>query len=248
MKLEKINKYARKKAIGIGSFVLSMTLLMSACGMANVKEEVYIETPPPTITPTLEPTPTNTPEPTPIPELSHEEELELLGMTDQNDINRLCELLYAVYEIDGKDKIVFVNIYYDYTSLEYQLVSCFTGEKLFGWKKERENGTNLSENPSKYTPINNKLEGAVCKEVVGIPSIYENLEHSCGYSYLFNDVPESEFYYEKVMNGECDTYIMSNLETAEYYLKVVPKEYRVTAAELDPNYSIEETPKVKEIG
>lgn len=246
MKPDKNNKYNNWKVIG-ASILLSAGLLFSGCTEATATEMTpTIEptstmqvTPTPTSTPIA--TPVITPEPTltPILELSREEELALLGLNNLEQGNTLLVIDYVIYELNGETKITFA--YLSYNEDHFQINHYFTGEKMFGWETPNTEGLNLTGNPEKYIPINESLNGAKVKMLFPIAAIYEDYENI----ELFNNIPLIEEMHNELIDGSFENHFMNNLEVANLYLDLVPKQYRVKASDLNLELTLDETPKVK---
>ena len=146
----------------------------------------------------------------------------------------------VIYEQNNIKKVSFA--YTTANDKETTIYDCFTEQQMFKGKNPT-GGFVFKEIFQDYEPANDRLINA--KVIDGdmlryIPEILIDNDIE------MRDLEEFNAFLNE--NIPTDDVIVAKQMIAELYLLSIPKEYRVTAAELDPNYSMEETPKVKQIG
>ena len=82
MKLQKNNKYKNKIAAGLSAIIIASAAL-TGCGGSNIIDYLFVEVTP-NILPTDTPSPTATPKPTPAPTPTIEEDMESLGIVEDD--------------------------------------------------------------------------------------------------------------------------------------------------------------------
>lgn len=250
MRLEKVNKYAKKKVIGISTFVLSMTMLIAGCNNKN-KEEV-IETPEPTATISITNTPTPTPNPTATPRLARMKKLE--GEELEKAIEELCiqdkkaDHTLAYYAFcaftTGSGENKFMIVYrgsYNGSEDELTVFDAFTNEELFEFK-DISGYYCINVPTNKIKSINPYFEGAKIEALHVLPFMI------CYYSDFGiepNREIQKEYYGDNIT---LDDVHFTNGRAGEYYVNMVPEAFRVKASDLNREYQIDESPKVKQIG
>ena len=229
MKLQKSNKYKGKIALGLATLMLS-GIVMSGCNSTNA---VVAEEPVATVEVTSTPTPTL--EPTPIPELSYEEEIELLGMIDSEEITPLQSVHVFEYVKDGQRKMMFAFINAQPNEEGYHDVyECFTRQKI------------LTLNYSIYDPNLRVGDRTDCVNITIQSEKLKDVTIERGYMIFY--LPErcttlqipiinNEYYrviyplnINEILKTKCTV-----AEVADMYLSIIPKEYRVSANDLFVN-------------
>ena len=230
MKLEKSNKYNEKKLLNsIKIILLSSTLLM---GCSSVKAEEIKATPEPTPVATSTPTPIPTPEPT--PELT---DMQKLKMYKPKVEKEMMQISYLIYEQNGETKIVFVNIRNnDVNDGRYEVVDMFSQKALFSVPEDCIDGSSTEIDYSQFRPEQKALEGIKVIDIhsiMGLNDSSEMLGIEGGESPLEYTLDEI---YDMEENSGFD-FVYTREDYANYYLAVVPEEYRAYAVDYVDEYN-----------
>ena len=189
----------------------------------------------PTLTPerTASPTPTIevTPAPTHAPELSLEEERELLGVRDVNeviDFNCYSIMLFALKDENGIEvkRLVWFAVGIDMQD-NVGLYNIWDEKKLYSLSKET---NDIRELLKTAMPTNKRLEDAVIIDLVGMPGIEDfYMEHGIDYQ-----IPkECRYYFSSYHHTHERNYFLPMTEVMNLYISCTPKEYRTTWMDFD---------------
>lgn len=247
MKLEKPAKQRMFKPAALCAVIAAVLF----CGCTDIAAEEVVPTPEPTPTieitftpvptPSPSPTPVITPTPTPIVELSFEEEIALLEMADPNAIYFFYSFCAAQFTIDEQEKIMFVLIYYD-DERNIHISDAFTREDVFILDSAYIFGIRGSDKKwNMATPACEGLKDTVINAFYLLDELEKRLTRleipvcSSDYSDYFN--PPDPL----ALNG---TYFRT-YDLACAYIETIPKQHRITAAELKAKPAMEEATKVE---
>jgi len=238
--LDKTNKYSGSKInikkIGLkgllifGELGLGATSLGCATSEAIIDEpittlEQSIHTPTPTATPEV--TPTLVPTATPEPELSREEELELLGFKEGPEIHNNIAVTLLRYEINDEIKMLFTYFEVDYSTNEIVHYDCFNDIELARIPLVEGRLYTPKAMAEEMSATNPALEGA---EFLG-------MEVLCSVDYKQHDFPEVKPYntkHQEIFEVSEEGREFPRKILAEIYLDIVPKPNRVYKKDLTP--------------
>ena len=105
MKLQKNNKYKNKIAAGLSAIIIASAAL-TGCGESNIIDYLFVEVTP-NILPTDTPSPTSTPDPIPEPTPTIEEDIETLGIVNEDVMISDADRFGLIFRMpNGKEKVV----------------------------------------------------------------------------------------------------------------------------------------------
>ena len=230
MKLQKNNKYKNKIAAGLSAIIIASTAL-TGCGESNIIDYLFVEVTP-NILPTDTPSPTSTPDPTPEPTPTIEEDIETLGIINEEVMISDEDRFGLIFRMpNGKEKVV--ETLYNREGNKYTFYDVFTEIPIV-------TATNCTQD--EYYKIHyDEAEILVPyfedAKIVMIGVQFEIENYTVAHidptlqgrmSYFV------EKYYETEMGELLDPedYSFTKEQLAEHYVEFFPKENRVTAEEL----------------
>ena len=123
MKLQKNNKYRNMIAAGLSAIIIASTAL-TGCGESNIIDYLFVEVTP-NILPTDTPSPTSTPDPTPEPTPTIEEDIETLGIINEEVMISDEDRFGLIFRMpNGKEKVV--ETLYNREGNKYTFYDVFT--------------------------------------------------------------------------------------------------------------------------
>ena len=123
MKLQRNNKYKNKIAAGLSAIIIASTAL-TGCGESNIIDYLFVEVTP-NILPTDTPSPTSTPDPTPEPTPTIEEDIETLGIINEEVMISDEDRFGLIFRMpNGKEKVV--ETLYNREGNKYTFYDVFT--------------------------------------------------------------------------------------------------------------------------
>ena len=123
MKLQRNNKYKNKIAAGLSAIIIASTAL-TGCGESNIIDYLFVEVTP-NILPTDTPSPTSTPDPTPEPTPTIEEDIETLGIINEDVMISDADRFGLIFRMpNGKEKVV--ETLYNREGNKYTFYDVFT--------------------------------------------------------------------------------------------------------------------------
>ena len=230
MKLQKNNKYKNKIAAGLSAIIIASTAL-TGCGESNIIDYLFVEVTP-NILPTDTPSPTSTPDPTPEPTPTIEEDIETLGIINEDVMISDADRFGLIFRMpNGKEKVV--ETLYNREGNKYTFYDVFTEIPIV-------TATNCTQDEH-YHIYYDEAEILVpyfedAKIVmIGVQIDIENY----AIAYIDADLEEKMPYFiEKLYGKEIEGFINSEdysftkEQLAEHYVEFFPRENRVTAEEL----------------
>ena len=230
MKLQRNNKYKNKIAAGLSAIIIASTAL-TGCGESNIIDYLFVEVTP-NILPTDTPSPTSTLDPTPEPTPTIEEDIETLGIINEEVMISDADRFGLIFRMpNGKEKVV--ETLYNREGNKYTFYDVFTEIPIV-------TATNCTQD--EYYKIHyDEAEILVpyfedAKIVmIGVQFDIENY----AMAYIDADLEEKMPYFiEKLYGKEIEGFInpedysFTKEQLAEHYVEFFPKENRVTAEEL----------------
>ena len=230
MKLQRNNKYKNKIAAGLSAIIIASTAL-TGCGESNIIDYLFVEVTP-NILPTDTPSPTSTPDPTPEPTPTIEEDIETLGIINEEVMISDEDRFGLIFRMpNGKEKVV--ETLYNREGNKYTFYDVFTEIPIV-------TATNCTQDEHYHIHYDEAeilvpyFEDA---KIVMIGVQFEIENYTVAHidptlqgrmSYFV------EKYYETEMGELIDPedYSFTKEQLAEHYVEFFPKENRVTAEEL----------------
>ena len=230
MKLQRNNKYKNKIAAGLSAIIIASTAL-TGCGESNIIDYLFVEVTP-NILPTDTPSPTSTPDPTPEPTPTIEEDIETLGIINEEVMISDEDRFGLIFRMpNGKEKVV--ETLYNREGNKYTFYDVFTEIPIV-------TATNCTQDEHYHIHYDEAeilvpyFEDAKIV-MIGVQFDIENY----AIAYIDADLEEKMPYFiEKLYGKEIEGFINSEdysftkEQLAEHYVEFFPRENRVTAEEL----------------
>ena len=230
MKLQRNNKYKNKIAAGLSAIIIASTAL-TGCGESNIIDYLFVEVTP-NILPTDTPSPTSTPDPTPEPTPTIEEDIETLGIINEEVMISDEDRFGLIFRMpNGKEKVV--ETLYNREGNKYTFYDVFTEIPIV-------TATNCIQDEDYHIHYDEAeilvpyFEDAKIV-MIGVQFDIENY----AIAYIDADLEEKMPYFiEKLYGKEIEGFINSEdysftkEQLAEHYVEFFPRENRVTAEEL----------------
>ncbi len=230
MKLQRNNKYKNKIAAGLSAIIIASTAL-TGCGESNIIDYLFVEVTP-NILPTDTPSPTSTPDPTPEPTPTIEEDIETLGIINEDVMISDADRFGLIFRMpNGKEKVV--ETLYNREGNKYTFYDVFTEIPIV-------TATNCTQDEHYHIHYDEAeilvpyFEDAKIV-MIGVQFDIENY----AIAYIDADLEEKMPYFiEKLYGKEIEGFINSEdysftkEQLAEHYVEFFPRENRVTAEEL----------------
>ncbi len=230
MKLQRNNKYKNKIAAGLSAIIIASTAL-TGCGESNIIDYLFVEVTP-NILPTDTPSPTSTPDPTPEPTPTIEEDIETLGIINEEVMISDEDRFGLIFRMpNGKEKVV--ETLYNREGNKYTFYDVFTEIPIV-------TATNCTQDEHYHIHYDEAeilvpyFEDAKIV-MIGVQFDIENY----AIAYIDADLEEKMPYFiEKLYGKEIEGFINSKdysftkEQLAEHYVEFFPRENRVTAEEL----------------
>ncbi|CCY44799.1 unknown [Clostridium sp. CAG:1193] len=230
MKLQRNNKYKNKIAAGLSAIIIASTAL-TGCGESNIIDYLFVEVTP-NILPTDTPSPTSTPDPTPEPTPTIEEDIETLGIINEEVMISDEDRFGLIFRMpNGKEKVV--ETLYNREGNKYTFYDVFTEIPIV-------TATNCTQDEHYHIHYDEAeilvpyFEDAKIV-MIGVQFDIENY----AIAYIDADLEEKMPYFiEKLYGKEIEGFINSEdysftkEQLAEHYIEFFPRENRVTAEEL----------------
>ena len=230
MKLQKNNKYKNKIAAGLSAIIIASTAL-TGCGESNIIDYLFVEVTP-NILPTDTPSPTSTLDPTPEPTPTIEEDIETLGIINEEVMISDADRFGLIFRIpNGKEKVV--ETLYNREGNKYTFYDVFTEIPIV-------TATNCTQDEHYHIHYDEAeilvpyFEDAKIV-MIGVQFDIENY----AMAYIDADLEEKMPYFiEKLYGKEIEGFInpedysFTKEQLAEHYVEFFPRENRVTAEEL----------------
>ena len=230
MKLQRNNKYKNKIAAGLSAIIIASTAL-TGCGESNIIDYLFVEVTP-NILPTDTPSPTSTPDPTPEPTPTIEEDIETLGIINEEVMISDEDRFGLIFRMpNGKEKVV--ETLYNREGNKYTFYDVFTEIPIV-------TATNCTQDEHYHIHYDEAeilvpyFEDAKIV-MIGVQFDIENY----AIAYIDADLEEKMPYFiEKIYGKEIEGFINSEdysftkEQLAEHYVEFFPRENRVTAEEL----------------
>ena len=230
MKLQKNNKYKNKIAAGLSAIIIASTAL-TGCGESNIIDYLFVEVTP-NILPTDTPSPTSTLDPTPEPTPTIEEDIETLGIVNEDVMISDADRFGLIFRMpNGKEKVV--ETLYNREGNKYTFYDVFTEIPIV-------TATNCIQDEDYHIHYDEaEILASYFKEaelvMIGAQFDIENYTAAYIDSTLQDRMPYFlEKYYGK-KEGELidpEEYLFTKEQLAEHYVEFFPRENRVTAEEL----------------
>ena len=230
MKLQKNNKYKNKIAAGLSAIIIASTAL-TGCGESNIIDYLFVEVTP-NILPTDTPSPTSTLDPTPEPTPTIEEDIETLGIINEEVMISDADRFGLIFRMpNGKEKVV--ETLYNREGNKYTFYDVFTEIPIV-------TATNCIQDEDYHIHYDEaEILASYFKEaelvMIGAQFDIENYTAAYIDSTLQDRMPYFlEKYYGK-KEGELidpEEYLFTKEQLAEHYVEFFPRENRVTAEEL----------------
>ena len=230
MKLQKNNKYKNKIAAGLSAIIIASTAL-TGCGESNIIDYLFVEVTP-NILPTDTPSPTSTLDPTPEPTPTIEEDIETLGIINEDVMISDADRFGLIFRMpNGKEKVV--ETLYNREGNKYTFYDVFTEIPIV-------TATNCTQDEHYHIHYDEAeilvpyFEDAKIV-MIGVQFDIENY----AMAYIDADLEEKMPYFiEKLYGKEIEGFInpedysFTKEQLAEHYVEFFPRENRVTAEEL----------------
>ncbi len=230
MKLQKNNKYKNKIAAGLSAIIIASTAL-TGCGESNIIDYLFVEVTP-NILPTDTPSPTSTLDPTPEPTPTIEEDIETLGIINEEVMISDADRFGLIFRMpNGKEKVV--ETLYNREGNKYTFYDVFTEIPIV-------TATNCTQDEHYHIHYDEAeilvpyFEDAKIV-MIGVQFDIENY----AMAYIDADLEEKMPYFiEKLYGKEIEGFInpedysFTKEQLAEHYVEFFPRENRVTAEEL----------------
>ena len=230
MKLQKNNKYKNKIAAGLSAIIIASTAL-TRCGESNIIDYLFVEVTP-NILPTDTPSPTSTLDPTPEPTPTIEEDIETLGIINEEVMISDADRFGLIFRMpNGKEKAV--ETLYNREGNKYTFYDVFTEIPIV-------TATNCTQDEHYHIHYDEAeilvpyFEDAKIV-MIGVQFDIENY----AMAYIDADLEEKMPYFiEKLYGKEIEGFInpedysFTKEQLAEHYVEFFPRENRVTAEEL----------------
>ena len=230
MKLQRNNKYKNKIAAGLSAIIIASTAL-TGCGESNIIDYLFVEVTP-NILPTDTPSPTSTPDPTPEPTPTIEEDIETLGIINEEVMISDEDRFGLIFRMpNGKEKVV--ETLYNREGNKYTFYDVFTEIPIV-------TATNCTQDEHYHIHYDEAeilvpyFEDAKIV-MIGVQFDIENY----AIAYIDAELEEKMPYFiEKLYGKEIEGFINSEdysftkEQLAEHYIEFFPRENRVTAEEL----------------
>ncbi len=230
MELQRNNKYKNKIAAGLSAIIIASTAL-TGCGESNIIDYLFVEVTP-NILPTDTPSPTSTPDPTPEPTPTIEEDIETLGIINEEVMISDEDRFGLIFRMpNGKEKVV--ETLYNREGNKYTFYDVFTEIPIV-------TATNCTQDEHYHIHYDEAeilvpyFEDAKIV-MIGVQFDIENY----AIAYIDADLEEKMPYFiEKLYGKEIEGFINSEdysftkEQLAEHYIEFFPRENRVTAEEL----------------
>ena len=230
MKLQKNNKYKNKIAAGLSAIIIASTAL-TGCGESNIIDYLFVEVTP-NILPTDTPSPTSTLDPTPEPTPTIEEDIETLGIINEEVMISDADRFGLIFRMpNGKEKVV--ETLYNREGNKYTFYDVFTETPIV-------TATNCTQDEHYHIHYDEAeilvpyFEDAKIV-MIGVQFDIENY----AMAYIDADLEEKMPYFiEKLYGKEIEGFInpedysFTKEQLAEHYVEFFPRENRVTAEEL----------------
>ena len=230
MKLQKNNKYKNKIAAGLSAIIIASTAL-TGCGESHIIDYLFVEVTP-NILPTDTPSPTSTLDPTPEPTPTIEEDIETLGIVNEDVMISDADRFGLIFRMpNGKEKVV--ETLYNREGNKYTFYDVFTEIPIV-------TATNCIQDEDYHIHYDEaEILASYFKEaelvMIGAQFDIENYTAAYIDSTLQDRMPYFlEKYYGK-KEGELidpEEYLFTKEQLAEHYVEFFPRENRVTAEEL----------------
>ena len=230
MKLQRNNKYKNKIAAGLSAIIIASTAL-TGCGESNIIDYLFVEVTP-NILPTDTPSPTSTLDPTPEPTPTIEEDIETLGIVNEDVMISDADRFGLIFRMpNGKEKVV--ETLYNREGNKYTFYDVFTEIPIV-------TATNCIQDEDYHIHYDEaEILASYFKEaelvMIGAQFDIENYTAAYIDSTLQDRMPYFlEKYYGK-KEGELidpEEYLFTKEQLAEHYVEFFPRENRVTAEEL----------------
>ena len=230
MKLQKNNKYKNKIAAGLSAIIIASAAL-TGCGESNIIDYLFVEVTP-NILPTDTPSPTSTPDPTPEPTPTIEEDIETLGIVNEDVMISDADRFGLIFRMpNGKEKVV--ETLYIREGNKYTFYDVFTEIPIV-------TATNCIQDEDYHIHYDEvEILASYFKEaelvMIGAQFDIENYTAAYIDSMIQDKMPYFlEKYYGK-KEGELidpEEYLFTKEQLAEHYVEFFPRENRVTAEEL----------------
>ena len=230
MKLQKNNKYKNKIAAGLSAIIIASTAL-TGCGESNIIDYLFVEVTP-NILPTDTPSPTSTLDPTPEPTPTIEEDIETLGIVNEDVMISDADRFGLIFRMpNGKEKVV--ETLYNREGNKYTFYDVFTEIPIV-------TATNCIQDEDYHIHYDEaEILASYFKEaelvMIGAQFDIENYTAAYIDSTLQDRMPYFlEKYYGKKEGELIDSeeYLFTKEQLAEHYVEFFPRENRVTAEEL----------------
>ena len=230
MKLQKNNKYKNKIAAGLSAIIIASTAL-TGCGESNIIDYLFVEVTP-NILPTDTPSPTSTLDPTPEPTPTIEEDIETLGIINEEVMISDADRFGLIFRMpNGKEKVV--ETLYNREGNKYRFYDVFTEIPIV-------TATNCIQDEDYHIHYDEaEILASYFKEaelvMIGAQFDIENYTAAYIDSTLQDRMPYFlEKYYGKKEGELIDSeeYLFTKEQLAEHYVEFFPRENRVTAEEL----------------
>ena len=230
MKLQKNNKYKNKIAAGLSAIIIASAAL-TGCGESNIIDYLFVEVTP-NILPTDTPSPTSTLDPTPEPTPTIEEDIETLGIINEEVMISDADRFGLIFRMpNGKEKVV--ETLYNREGNKYTFYDVFTEIPIV-------TATNCTQDEHYHIHYDEAeilvpyFEDAKIV-MIGVQFDIENY----AMAYIDADLEEKMPYFiEKLYGKEIEGFInpedysFTKEQLAEHYVEFFPRENRVTAEEL----------------
>ena len=230
MKLQKNNKYRNMIAAGLSAIIIASTAL-TGCGESNIIDYLFVEVTP-NILPTDTPSPTSTLDPTPEPTPTIEEDIETLGIINEEVMISDADRFGLIFRMpNGKEKVV--ETLYNREGNKYTFYDVFTEIPIV-------TATNCTQDEHYHIHYDEAeilvpyFEDAKIV-MIGVQFDIENY----AMAYIDADLEEKMPYFiEKLYGKEIEGFInpedysFTKEQLAEHYVEFFPRENRVTAEEL----------------
>ena len=230
MKLQRNNKYKNKIAAGLSAIIIASTAL-TGCGESNIIDYLFVEVTP-NILPTDTPSPTSTLDPTPEPTPTIEEDIETLGIINEEVMISDADRFGLIFRMpNGKEKVV--ETLYNREGNKYTFYDVFTEIPIV-------TATNCTQDEHYHIHYDEAeilvpyFEDAKIV-MIGVQFDIENY----AMAYIDADLEEKMPYFiEKLYGKEIEGFInpedysFTKEQLAEHYVEFFPRENRVTAEEL----------------
>ena len=230
MKLQRNNKYKNKIAAGLSAIIIASTAL-TGCGESNIIDYLFVEVTP-NILPTDTPSPTSTPDPTPEPTPTIEEDIETLGIINEDVMISDADRFGLIFRMpNGKEKVV--ETLYNREGNKYTFYDVFTEIPIV-------TATNCIQDEDyniNYDEVEILASYFKEAELVMIGAQFDIENYTVAYidSTLQDRMP---YFIEKLYGKEIEGFInpedysFTKEQLAEHYVEFFPRENRVTAEEL----------------